>query len=317
LNTEANRKNGVRHVEVLPDHAGQRIDNFLVRQLKGVPKAGVYRMIRTGQVRINGKRCKPDHKLAAGDEIRVPPARTQEDGTVRVSEAVLQQVRQAVLYEDAHYLVIDKPSGMAVHSGSGLPWGLIDAVRQAWPGQYAELAHRIDRETSGCVLLARSGEALRHLSAQFRQGTVAKRYLCLLDGLMQEPRVVVSAPVLKVRYDQEHSVDVDDEGKDALTHFRLLQAYADASYVEAEIFTGRTHQIRVHAAHLGLPLAGDSRYSGEDSQKKWKARGLNRLFLHAHQLGFASLSGESIECHAQLPGALRAVLDAIAGCIAD
>ncbi len=311
MNTEANRKNGVRHVEVSADHAGQRIDNFLARQLKGVPKAGVYRMIRTGQVRINGKRCKPEHKLSAGDDVRLPPARTREDGTARISEAVLQQVRQAVLYEDAHYLVIDKPSGMAVHSGSGLPWGLIDAVRQAWPGQYAELAHRIDRETSGCVLLARSGDALRHLSAQFREGSITKQYLCLLDGLMQETQVTVTAPVLKVRYDQDHSVEVDEEGKDALTHFSLLQAFADASYVEADLFTGRTHQIRVHAAHLGLPLAGDNRYSSEESQKKWQARGLKRLFLHAHRLGFRPLSGESIHCHAQLPVALGAVLDAI------
>jgi 23S rRNA pseudouridine955/2504/2580 synthase len=311
LNTEANKKNGVRHVEVSPDHAGQRVDNFLARQLKGVPKAGVYRMIRTGQVRINGKRCKPEHKLVAGDAVRLPPARTQEDGSARVSASVLEQVRQAVVYEDAHYLVINKPSGMAVHSGSGLPWGLIDAVRQAWPGQYAELAHRIDRETSGCVLLARSGDALRHLAAQFREGTIVKQYLCLLDGVMQEARAVVNAPLLKVRSDQEHSMDVDAEGKDALTHFRLLQAYAGASYVEAEIFTGRTHQIRVHAAHLGLPLAGDNRYSSADSQKKWKERGLNRLFLHAHHLVFTSLPGEKIECHAPLPAALCAVLDAI------
>jgi 23S rRNA pseudouridine955/2504/2580 synthase len=159
--------------------------------------------------------------------------------------------------------------------------------------------------------LARSGEALRHLATQFRLGTITKQYLCLLDGVMQEAREVVDAPLLKVRSEQEHSMDVDDDGKEALTHFRLLRSYAGASYVEAEIFTGRTHQIRVHAAHLRLPLAGDKRYSSEASQKAWKARGLNRLFLHAHHLVFASLSGHNIECHAPLPKALSAILDAL------
>ncbi len=309
LKSESIKKCAVRRVEVSPDRDGQRIDNFLSTQLKGVPKPAIYRMIRTGQVRINGKRCKPERKLAAGDEVRIPPARTLDSGPFTVSAAVINQVQAAILYEDANYLVIDKPSGMAVHSGSHLPWGLIDAVRQARPGEYVELAHRIDRETSGCVALARTGHALAHLAAQFRNGTVVKRYLCLLDGRMKETRLAVDAPLLKVRQGDEHMMETDEEGKQALTHFRLLQAFADCSYAEAELFTGRTHQIRVHAAHIGLPLAGDDRYGSAAALKKWKARGLKRLFLHAHHLSFESLSGAAIDCNSLLPDSLRRVLD--------
>lgn len=312
LKSESIKKSAVRRVEVSPDHGGQRIDNFLTTQLKGVPRPALYRMIRTGQVRINGKRCKPEHKLAAGDEVRIPPARTLDHGPVLVSAAVINQVQDAILYEDVNYLVIDKPSGMAVHSGSTLPWGLIDAVRQARPGEYVELAHRIDRETSGCVVLARNGQALAHLSAQFRNGTVVKHYLCLLDGRMQQARVVVDAPLLKVRQGDEHMMEAGAAGKQSLTHFRLLQACADCSYAEAELFTGRTHQIRVHAAHIGLPLAGDARYGSVAALKKWKARGLKRLFLHAHHLRFESLSGAAIDCNSLLPDNLRRALDQIA-----
>jgi 23S rRNA pseudouridine955/2504/2580 synthase len=311
LKSESIKKNAVRRVKVSPDRDGQRIDNFLGTQMKGVPKPAIYRMIRTGQVRINGKRCKPEHKLAAGDEVRVPPVRSLDHGPVCVSAAVINQVQAAILYEDVNYLIIDKPSGMAVHSGSALPWGLIDAVRQARPGEYVELAHRIDRETSGCVVLARNGQALGHLSAQFRNGTVVKHYLCLLDGRMKEARVVVDAPLLKVRQGDEHMMETDDEGKQALTHFRLLQTFADCSYAEAELFTGRTHQIRVHAAHIGLPWAGDDRYGSAAALKKWKARGLKRLFLHAHHLRFESLSGVAISCNSLLPDGLRRVLEHI------
>lgn len=311
VDSESIKKRAVRRVEVSPDRNGQRVDNFLSSQMKGVPKPAIYRMIRTGQVRINGKRCKPEHKLTAGDEVRIPPARTLDHGPVRVSAPVIKQVQAAILYEDVNYLIIDKPSGMAVHSGSTLPWGLIDAVRQARSGEYVELAHRIDRETSGCVVLARNGQALAHLAAQFRNGTVVKHYLCLLDGRMKEARVVVDAPLLKVRQGDEHMMQTDDEGKQALTHFRLLQAFSDCSYAAAELFTGRTHQIRVHAAHIGLPLAGDDRYGSAQALKKWQARGLKRLFLHAHHLHFESLSGAAIDCNSLLPDSLRGVLDQI------
>ncbi|MGH8033661.1 MAG: RluA family pseudouridine synthase [Lysobacterales bacterium] len=309
MNSELIKKTAVKQVRVAADHAGQRLDNFLVRQLKGVPRAAVYRMIRTGQVRINGGRCTPDHKLRAGEEVRIPPVRALQGGTAIVSATVIDQIRNAVIYADANYVVVDKPSGMAVHSGSNLPWGMVDAVRQGRPNQYVELAHRIDRETSGCVVLARNRPALKHIATQFRDGSIVKKYRCLMNGHLREARITVDAPLLKTRGAHEHLVEIDEEGKDAVTEFRLLQTYRECSYVEAELFTGRTHQIRVHAAHIGLPLAGDERYSTPAALKIWKARGLHRLFLHAHQLAFTSLTGEFINCDSPLPAALRAVLD--------
>jgi 23S rRNA pseudouridine955/2504/2580 synthase len=299
---------GVQQVEVSTNRAGQRLDNFLANHLKGLPKSALYRLIRTGQVRVNGGRAKPEHKLQAGDLVRIPPAKVNEPGQVEVSAAVLAQLRAAILHEDEHFLVLDKPVGMAVHSGSGLPWGVIEALRQARPGQYLELAHRIDRETSGCLLLARSGQALRHLSAQFRDGRVKKRYLCLMDGRLPQDLVTVNVPAGKDAFDDEGEANEEGGGKAALTQFRRLQDYPEYSYVEAEIFTGRTHQIRQHAKHLGLPLAGDPKYASKADLKWWKTRGLRRMFLHAHRVEFEGLDGEPVVVHSNLPDALRAVL---------
>ena len=311
LNSQSNKKNSARHIEVIKERDGQRLDNFLSTQLKGVPKSAIYRLIRTGQVRVNGKRCKPHSKLLEGDDVRIPPARTRQDGTVIVSDSVIRQIAEATLYVDENYIVINKPSGMAVHSGSNLPWGLIDVVRQSRPGEYIELAHRIDRETSGCVILARSGQALNHVSDQFRNGSLSKRYLCLMEGQLKEGTTIVDAPVLKLSTDIGNKMEVHQNGKSALTHFKLLQAFPDASYVEAELFTGRTHQIRVHAAHLNHPLAVDDRYGNRKTTKKWKKRGLKRLFLHAHQLVFESISGEKVSVEAPLPEPLQKVLDTL------
>jgi 23S rRNA pseudouridine955/2504/2580 synthase len=196
-----------------------------------------------------------------------------------------------------------------VHAGSGLPWGVIDALRQDRPGEYLELVHRLDRETSGCLVLARNGQALGHLSAQFRDGAVRKRYLCLLDGRLPEAVVEVDAPLARGNGEARGAVEVHDEGKASRTRFRLLQAFRDCSYVEAELFTGRTHQIRAHARHLGLPLAGDRKYADRAALKKWKARGLGRVFLHAHRLGLNGPAGEELEFTAPLPASLRDVLD--------
>jgi 23S rRNA pseudouridine955/2504/2580 synthase len=300
---------GVRRVKVDADRSGQRLDNYLATLLKGVPRSAIYRMIRTGQVRINGSRAQAASRLEEGDELRIPPARTRPDEPHTVAEDVRLQLRQAILFDSRDLLVLDKPAGMAVHAGSGLSWGVIDALRQDRPGEYLELAHRLDRETSGCLVLARSGRALGQLSAQFRDGTVRKRYLCLMDGLLPEAVVDVDAPLARLAGESRGPVAVQDSGKASLTRFRLLQPFRDCCYVEAELFTGRTHQIRAHARHIGLPLAGDRKYAERAALKKWKARGLKRVFLHAHRLGLTGPAGEELEFTAPLPDDLREVLD--------
>ena len=308
MNSQSIKNQSVRVETVSSDHDGQRLDNFLARHLKGVPKKAIYRMIRTGQVRINSGRCKPDRRVSTGDQVRIPPARIDAHGQVRVSDAVIRQVREAILFEDADYLVVDKPCGMAVHSGSHLPWGLIDAIRQGRPDKYVELAHRLDRETSGCLVLAKNGKALRHLSNLFRDGEVEKHYLCLMDGQLKEDRVTVDEALARSEDQEERKMEVHDEGKDSITRFRRLQLLRDSTYVEAELLTGRTHQIRAHAAHLGLPLAGDERYGTDSSLARWKKRGLRRLFLHSHHLGFTNAAGDHLTFNAPLPDSLRQVL---------
>jgi 23S rRNA pseudouridine955/2504/2580 synthase len=311
LMSKPSKSPGVHLVRVDSDRAGQRLDNFLSTQLKGVPKSAVYRMIRTGQVRINGGRCKASTRLEEGDDVRIPPAHTRERGEFTVSDRVCKQLEDSILYQSHDLLVINKPSGMAVHSGSGLPWGLIDAIRQARPDEYLELAHRLDRETSGCLVLARSGPALKHLSGQFRDGQVQKRYLCLMNGQMRQAVIEADAPLRKIHSGDQALVEVSEQGKPALTRFHLLESYRDCSYAEVELFTGRTHQIRAHARHLGLPLAGDDRYASRESLKKWKKRGLNRIFLHAHRLGLNAPTGEPLTFDAPLPAPLRKVLDGL------
>jgi len=308
MNSKAQKTVAVQQVEVSKDRDGQRLDNFLGNFLKGLPKAALYRLIRTGQVRVNGGRAKPERKLQAGDVVRIPPARVNEPGQVSISAEVIKQLQAAKLYEDKDFLVLDKPVGMAVHSGSGLPWGVIDVLRQTRPGEFIELAHRIDRETSGCLLLALNGQALRHLSGQFRDGSVKKRYLCLMDGRLPEDLVTVNVPAGKDSWDEESESLSENQGKEALTRFRRLQDYPDYSYVEAEIFTGRTHQIRQHAKHLGLPLAGDPKYASKADLKWWKSRGLKRMFLHAHHIEFLDMQNEPVIVNSNLPDNLRSVL---------
>ena len=300
---------GVRMVKVDSDRGGQRLDNFLLANLKGVPRSAIYRLIRTGQVRVNGSRCKAASRLQEGDEVRIPPVRMADRERVTISDRALEQVQQAILFENDDLLVVNKPSGMAVHAGSGLPWGLIDVLRQGRPDQFIELVHRLDRETSGCMVLARNGAALNALSLQFREGTISKSYLCLMNGVMREPVIEVDAPLARTEVGSRKQVEVADHGKPARTRFRLLRAYSDCSYAEAEIFTGRTHQIRAHAKSIGMPLAGDPLYSDKASLKAWKGLGLKRVFLHAHRLALVSPGGEELEFDAALPDVLRQVLD--------
>ncbi len=299
----------VSHVEVPQDRAGQRLDNFLSARLKGLPRSVIYRIIRTGQVRVNGGRAKPATRLEAGDVVRVPPVSVREAKPGQVPPAVLKLLSGAICYEAHGTMVIDKPAGMAVHAGSGLSWGVIDAVRELRPGMNVDLVHRLDRETSGCLLLALNGDTLRELHEQMNNDRVEKRYLCLMDGRLKEDVVTVNEPIGQYKRGGERFMRVDPDGKPAATTFRLLQAYGNYSFVEATLHTGRTHQIRVHAAHLEMPLAGDKRYSPGKRQKFWAGKGCKRLFLHAHQLRFYTRDGDQQLVSSVLPGELRQLLE--------
>ena len=301
----------MRHRDIDAERAGQRLDNYLLGELKGVPRSHVYRLIRSGQVRVNSGRTSPSYRLRAGDRVRVPPVGQKPAAEATATPDRLEWLGARIIYEDTRLLVLDKPAGFAVHGGSGLSWGLIDAVRQARPEGFAELAHRLDRETSGCIVLALNGRALRHLSAEFRSGRVVKRYLCLLDGLLPQPVVTVDAPIGRAAGPDAEEEPGADGAREARTRFTALQRFRDCTYAEAELFTGRTHQIRVHAAHLGMPLAGDTRYADRAAARKWMARGLRRLFLHAHRLEFCDAAGNALAFSAPLPAALHAVLDGL------
>ena len=296
-------------VEVTEDREGQRLDNFLSARLKGMPRSVIYRIIRTGQVRINGGRAKPATRLSAGDTVRVPPVSVRESKTGDIPPAVLQLLSQSICYEDSGIMVVNKPTGMAVHGGSGLAWGVVDVVRKMRPDMSVDLVHRLDRETSGCLLLALNGDALRGLNAQIKENQIEKRYLCLMDGKLKQDRVEVYESIGKFERSGQKFMRVDAQGKPAHTTFRLLQDYAGYSFAEAELHTGRTHQIRVHAAHLGLALAADDRYSPRDRQKFWKAQGLKRMFLHAHQVSFYTPDGEQQIVTSPLPPELRDLLE--------
>lgn len=302
---------GVSHVEVPADRAGQRLDNFLAARLKGVPRSLIYRIIRKGQVRVNGGRAKPATRLESGDVVRIPPASVREGKSGQVPASVLQLLSEAICFEGHGVMVLNKPAGMAVHGGSGLGWGVIDAVRVLRPGMKVDLVHRLDRDTSGCLLLALDGEALRELNEQLSNDQVEKRYLCLMHGRLKEDLVRVNEPIGQYQRGGERFMRVDPDGKPASTTFRLLQSYGGYSFVEATLHTGRTHQIRVHADHLGLSLAGDKRYSSDGRQKFWSDRGCKRLFLHAHQLRFSTRDGDEQMVDAPLPDELRAVLDGL------
>ena len=302
----------VNYVEVSQDRDGQRLDNFLTARLKGLPRSVIYRIIRTGQVRVNGGRAKPATRLETGDVVRIPPASVRENKSGDIPPAVLQLLNRSICYEGHGVMVIDKPAGMAVHSGSGLSWGVVDVVRKMRPGMNVDLVHRLDRETSGCLLLALDGDALRELNTQIQNNQIEKRYLCLLDGQLKHDLVEVNEPIGKFERSGQRFMRVDPEGKPAHTTFRLLQNYGPCSFTEAQLHTGRTHQIRVHAAHLGMPLVGDKRYSPATRQKFWKAQGVKRMFLHAHQVRFYTKDGEEQLVSSQLPQELSQLLEGLA-----
>jgi 23S rRNA pseudouridine955/2504/2580 synthase len=305
-------KTPVQIVSVDDGRDGQRLDNFLAGRLKGVPRSLIYRLIRTGQVRINGGRAKPATRLQAGDKVRIPPARMAGDTSVTLPDWAIGAIAERIIHEQDELLVLNKPAGMAVHSGSGLSWGVIDVLRHLRPNDEFELVHRLDRDTSGCLLLACGGKALRQLGAQFRSGEIGKRYLCLLDGRLQQARVEVDQPIARSEYRGERQMIVAVGGKDALTTFRLLEHYGKCSFAEAELHTGRSHQIRVHAQWLELSLAGEDRYASRKRAEWWLKKGLARIFLHAHQIQIPRQDGDPLLVNAPLPDELRRVLDSLA-----
>ena len=308
---------GVRLVKVPEDRDGQRLDNFLLLQLKGAPRSLVYKLVRSGQVRINGKRAKADSRLVGGDEVRIPPVKLNEAGEARpVPKGLLDRLAASIVFEDKALLAVNKPSGLATHGGSGISHGLIESLRALRPGEPLELVHRLDRDTSGVIIIAKKRSALLELQALMRAGEddegPGKRYLALLVGRVPNGTLTVDAPLQKsVLQGGERSVRVDPAGKPSVSHFKVLERRGGHSYCEVRIETGRTHQIRVHAAHLGHPVAGDDKYGDEEANKRLAQQvGLKRLFLHAASIEFALDKGKTpYLINAPLSEDLSAVLD--------
>lgn len=306
----ANSHPKVRQVMVSSEEAGQRIDNFLARYLKGVPKSHIYRILRRGEVRVNSGRIRAQYKVCAGDTVRIPPVRVSTSPKAQARPVPGLEAR--ILFENSRCLVVNKPSGLAVHGGSGVSYGVIEAFRAARPdAPYLELAHRLDRETSGCLVLAKRRSFLRAFQAQLREGTVIKHYLALVAGAWQGGKQTVRAPLRKnLLRGGERMVTVDETGKAAVSVFSPVSTFADATLVDVELKTGRTHQIRVHGTHIGHPLAGDGKYGDENFNNEMKSHGLRRLFLHAHLLEFMDSAGDDmITVSAPLDDDLKAVID--------
>ena len=293
---------GVRTVVIDDERDGQRLDNFLLSHLKGAPRSVIYKIVRSGQVRVNGGRVKPETRLDAGDQVRIPPVRLVEPGEKGVpAKGLLEAMAASIVFEDARLLAINKPSGVASHGGSGISFGVIETLRALRPGQELELVHRLDRDTSGLMVIAKKRSALRELQALLREDPavqargIAKRYLALLVGRMPDGVMSVDAPLhVGLRQGGERHVQVNAAGKPSLSHFRVLERRGGHSYCEVRIETGRTHQIRVHAQHIGHPVAGDDKYGDAEVNRRLREQvGLRRLFLHAVSLEFALDGGKA------------------------
>jgi 23S rRNA pseudouridine955/2504/2580 synthase len=312
---------GARTVTIAEDRDGQRIDNFLLGYLKGAPRSLVYKLLRSGQVRLNGGRVKAERKLEAGDQVRIPPVRLEEAadrGTP--AKGLMDAMEASIVFEDARLLAINKPAGVASHGGSGIAFGVIETLRALRPKESLELVHRLDRDTSGLLLIARKRSALTELQALMREdggraGGIRKRYLALLTGRMPDGVMSVDAPLhVGLRQGGERHVQVNPGGKSSLSHFKVLERRGGQSYCEVRIETGRTHQIRVHARHIGHPVAGDDKYGDEAANKRLREQvGLKRMFLHASTLEFALDGGAApYLLNAPLSPELLEVLDRLA-----
>ncbi len=301
------------------DADGQRLDNFLLRYLKGIPRSLVYRLVRKGAIRVNGRRVRADSRVTGGDEVRVPHLHGPDDvqREVRVPEAVLRALRQAIIHEDEDYLVLDKPAGMAVHGGSGLAYGIIEAMRTLRPDASLELGHRLDRETSGCLVLTKTRRGLSAFHGALRKGMVGKRYLALLCGRWEGPGVRCELPIANDRDERGRRqmrtvVGPDKVTRNAVSVFTPIETFPGFTLVQVDIGTGRTHQIRVHGQALGHPVAGDHDYGDPKANRTARELGLNRMFLHAQALRFPDDGGEEQLFSAPLPKELQVFLDMLA-----
>ena len=308
-------KSPVTLYAVTGDEAGQRIDNFLMRHFKTVPRSRVYRLLRKGEVRVNRKRVDAEYRIQEGDSVRLPPVRIDAgDEPVRPSSSLLDLLERAIIYQDRHLLVINKPAGVAVHGGSGMSFGVIEALRASRPRETLELVHRLDRDTSGCLLIARDRSTLTALHALIRNGGMHKTYMALVAGSWQLGTKRIDAPLATDnRQHGERHVRVAPAGKDSTSIFKPLQFFgALATLMEVDIPTGRTHQIRVHASFAGHPLLGDDKYGDRLRNAELKVHGLKRTFLHAQSVSF-EWPGTGVPLHvsAPLPSELSDVIDAI------
>lgn len=302
--------------DVGPEAAGQRVDNYLTRRLKGVPKSHIYRILRSGEVRVNSRRVGPDYRLEEGDRVRIPPVRTAPRPAAP-RQAPATRLKADILYEDDVLLVINKPAGVAVHGGSGVSRGVVEQLRLERPeARFLELVHRLDRDTSGVLMLAKRRSALTELHRQLREGQVQKFYLVLVKGEWRDDKRSVTLPLDKyVLASGERRVSVSRDGRPAHTVFRLQRTWRGFSLLEAELKTGRTHQIRVHLAHLGFPVAGDDKYGDFKLNKRLAPQGLKRMFLHARKTVITHPgSGAPLALEAPLPGELQGFLATLGDC---
>ncbi len=296
----------VRYITIESDFASQRIDNFLVTKLKGVPKTRIYRILRKGEVRVNKKRVQPSYRLQAGDQIRLPPMQLGERKAPETpSHSLMEVLASRIIYEDKNLFIINKPSGIPVHGGSKVKMGIVEALRSMYPKlPHLELAHRLDADTSGCLILAKKRGVLKELHELLREGEMTKIYLALTKGHWKSDELRVDVSLQKNHLKSgERIVRVNKEGKPALTVFKTIQSFPNskASLMEARLFTGRTHQIRVHAQYRNHPIAGDEKYGDREFSKEMRQQGLKRLFLHAKSIEFVLAStGQTIRATAPL-----------------
>lgn len=316
LDSQAPQKStGVQKVTVHVDDEGQRVDNYIQRVSGGLPKSRLYKIIRKGEVRVNGKRIKPEYRVQADDIVRLPPMYTKEKAAVGdVSPRLQKLLNDAVIYEDDAVLVLNKPAGLAVHGGSGVNIGLIEALRQIrTQDRSLELVHRLDRDTSGCLLVAKKRSMLRRLHAAMREGHIRKHYSALVTGRWDKNIKEINAPLIKNHLASgERYVKVSKEGRRSITKFSIARANNDATLLDINLLTGRTHQIRVHTQFAGHPVVGDEKYGDSGLNAQFKARGNSRMCLHARQLSFLSPETEErITVEAPITGAMATLIDTV------